>query len=105
MIRGRYQRAVACAVPLLACASCALQPSPPVAPALPDAFQNRAAAAVQWPGKDWYQGFGSPELDALITAAARSNLDVEAARARLSQADARAREAGAAILPSVDAGG
>ena len=58
-----------------------------------------------WPSKDWYHGFASRELDALITQATSANLDLAAARARLTQADARARQAGAAILPSVDATG
>jgi multidrug efflux system outer membrane protein len=41
----------------------------------------------------------------LVDAAVRANTDLEAARARVSEADARARQAGAAILPSVDANG
>jgi outer membrane protein, multidrug efflux system len=62
-------------------------------------------AAGQWPSKDWYRDFGSDELDTLVDAAANNNWDVAAARARVAQADARARQAGAAILPSVDATG
>lgn len=93
----------ACAVSLLACASCALQAPKPVVPETPAAFQNGPATPATWPAKDWYHGFGSPALDDLITAATRANLDLSAARARLTQADARARQAGAAVLPSVDA--
>ena len=55
-------------------------------------------------GTDWFRGFGSAELDALITAAYASNLDLQAADARLRQADARARAAGATLLPQVDFG-
>ena len=44
-------------------------------------------------------------MHALIEQAAANNLDLGMARARVTQADARARQAGAAILPSVDAGG
>jgi NodT family efflux transporter outer membrane factor (OMF) lipoprotein len=95
--------ATACAVALLACASCALQAPKQGVPAVPEAFQNGAPnAPPAWPGEDWYRGFHSAVLDALITEAASSNLDLEAARARLAQADARARQAGAAILPTVD---
>ena len=71
---------------------------------------RRAFAAPQigsdasWPSKDWYEAFGSPELSALIEQASSENLDLSAARARVAQADARARQAGAAILPSIDAG-
>jgi outer membrane protein, multidrug efflux system len=103
MFRGGNYLARACALSLLACTGCALQAPKPVTPEVPDAFQNGPPGAhAGWPGKDWYRGFGSAELTALITQAAASNLDVAAARARLAQADARARQAGAAILPSVD---
>jgi NodT family efflux transporter outer membrane factor (OMF) lipoprotein len=58
-----------------------------------------------WPAKDWYRGFGSDELNALVELAVSNNADLGAARARVAQADARARQAGAAILPAVDANG
>jgi len=58
-----------------------------------------------WVGKDWFQGFGSSELNSLIEQASNNNLDVSAARSRIAQADARARQAHAAILPNVDAAG
>ena len=67
--------------------------------------RRRSGADASWPGKDWYQEFGSAELSALIEQASSDNLDLSVARARVAQADARARQAGAAILPSVDAGG
>ncbi|HEV2701994.1 MAG TPA: efflux transporter outer membrane subunit [Steroidobacteraceae bacterium] len=103
MIRGGYSLAAACAAALLA--GCALQPPKPAAPEVPAAFENQASGAAAWPSRDWYQGFASPELNALIIQASRSNLDLAAARARLLQADARSRQAGAALLPGVDAGG
>jgi multidrug efflux system outer membrane protein len=94
----------ACAVALLACTSCALQPPTPVVPEVPVAFENGIGSApATWPGKDWYRGFHSAGLDALVAQAASSNLDLAAATARVAQADQRARQAGAAILPSVDA--
>jgi NodT family efflux transporter outer membrane factor (OMF) lipoprotein len=87
-------------------AGCALHEVPPKAPVLPAAFDNRSIENQQpWPSQDWYKGFGSPELQALIDQAAGSNLDLTMARARVKQADARARQAHAAILPSVDANG
>jgi multidrug efflux system outer membrane protein len=104
MFRGGNHLAKACAVALLACTSCALQAPKPTAPEVPVAFDNGTPAGpAAWPGKDWYHGFASPELDALITQATSANLDLAGARARLTQANARARQAGAAILPSVDA--
>jgi outer membrane protein, multidrug efflux system len=104
MFRGGNHLAKACAVALLACTSCALQAPKPTVPEVPAAFDNGTPASqAAWPGKDWYHGFASTELDALITQATSANLDLAGARARLTQADARARQAGAAILPSVDA--
>lgn len=102
MFRGGNHRVTACAVSLLVCTSCALQAPKPAVPEVPPAFQNVAPGAAAWPGKDWYRGFESPELDALLTSATSANLDLAAARARITQADARARQAGAAILPSLD---
>ena len=85
-------------------AGCALHEVPPKSPELPAAFENRLLENEQaWPSQDWYKGFGSPELQALVDQAAGSNLDLAMARARVKQADARARQARAAILPSVDA--
>jgi NodT family efflux transporter outer membrane factor (OMF) lipoprotein len=103
MFRGGNSLAAACAAALLA--GCALHPPKPAAPEVPAAFDNQAPGAAAWPSRDWYQGFGSAELTGLITQAACSNLDLAAARARLMQADARSRQAGAALLPGVDAGG
>ena len=96
------RRALLLASALLA-AGCA-QPTPP--PALPQgdvppAFEQAAASAAAWPTPGWWQGFGSTELTALEAAAQDSNLDIAQAAARLRQADARARQAGAALMPTV----
>ncbi|HEX3398143.1 MAG TPA: efflux transporter outer membrane subunit [Steroidobacteraceae bacterium] len=87
-------------------AGCALHEAEQAPPALPGAFAAPPLSAdASWPGKNWYDAFGSPELHAMIEQASGNNLDLSAARARVTQADARARQAGAAILPSVDATG
>ena len=87
-------------------AGCSLQATKPPQPAVPGAFDSaRPNESANWPSKDWYHAFASTELDALISEAAQNNFDVATARARVAQADARARQAHAAILPSVDAGG
>ena len=57
------------------------------------------------PTLDWWRGFGSPELTVLMEEAQRVNLDIAAAVARFKQADALARQAGAALLPSVQGNG
>ena len=94
-----------CATGLFA-AGCALHEVEQAQPMLPSTFAaGGVGSEASWPGKNWYQNFGSAELSALIEQASSDNLDLSAARARVAQADARARQAGAAILPSVDAGG
>jgi len=60
--------------------------------------------ASVWPSADWWHGFGSEKLDELIAEAQRSNDDLAVAIARVQEADAQARIAGAALLPSVDFG-
>ncbi|MGK7870317.1 efflux transporter outer membrane subunit [Falsiroseomonas sp. E2-1-a20] len=62
-----------------------------------------APTAMRWPDAAWWQGFGTPQLDALMRAAMAENLDIAAAVARLRQADAEVRISGAALLPRVDA--
>src|SRR5882762_6721993 len=87
-------------------AGCSLQATKPPAVAMPASFEQALPSdQAAWPGSDWYRGFGSPELNGLIELASSNNFDVSAARSRIAQADARARQAHAAILPSVDAGG
>src|SRR5580658_5373568 len=105
MFRGGNKLAAGCAAALLAVTGCALQPPKSATPEVPAAFQNGPSGAAAWPARDWYHGFGSAELDGLIAAASSSNLDLAAARARLIQADARSRQAGATLLPAVDADG
>src|SRR6202022_685279 len=53
----------------------------------------------------WWRGFRSTELTTLMEQAQTVNLDGAAAHARLIQADAQARIAGAALLPSLSGGG
>lgn len=75
---------------------------------LPGAFRMTAAApaapaAIASPSPQWWQGFGSRELDVLMARAMAANLDLAAANARLRQADAVVRRTGAALLPTLDA--
>lgn len=53
----------------------------------------------------WWRGFRSAELSDLMEQAQTSNLDIAAAIARIVQADALARQAGAALLPTLTASG
>ncbi len=103
---NRYLSArVVCACALLALAACSVGPAykrpdiPPPA-AWRDAPPNDGAGI--WPSADWWQGFGSQTLNDLIAEAQRSNDDLAVAIARVEEADAQARIAGAALLPTVD---
>jgi NodT family efflux transporter outer membrane factor (OMF) lipoprotein len=65
----------------------------------------RAAAAVKphaaLPAPDWWRGFRSRELTTLVERAQLANLDIAAAVARIEQADAQTRIAGAPLLPAI----
>ncbi len=56
-----------------------------------------------WPDAVWWQGFRTPVLSALVETACRNNVDLDAALARIVQADAQVRVAGAGLWPSLDA--
>jgi multidrug efflux system outer membrane protein len=86
-------------------AGCVADRQAPLPQDVPSSFENANPAGGQWPAQDWYREFGSDELDTFIDVAAKTNWDLAAARARVAQADARARQARAAILPAVDANG
>jgi multidrug efflux system outer membrane protein len=63
---------------------------------------SSAPAASVWPAADWWHEFGSSRLDEFIAEAQRNNDDLAAAIARVQEADAQVRIAGAALLPTVD---
>jgi NodT family efflux transporter outer membrane factor (OMF) lipoprotein len=76
---------------------------------IPQAYEhgtkNPALAEAAVPSLDWWRGFHSKELTALIEEARNSNLDIAAAVAQIEQADAQARVAGAPLLPNIAANG
>ncbi len=69
-------------------------------------FVNAPLAAARAPAppapdlKSWWTGFGDPELSSLVTRALAQNLDLAQAEARVLQARAQAKAAGAALLPA-----
>ncbi len=69
-------------------------------PASYRAARGKPHAAL--PKLDWWRGFRSPELTALVEEARIANLDIAAAIARIVQADAQARIAGAPLVPLLD---
>jgi NodT family efflux transporter outer membrane factor (OMF) lipoprotein len=71
---------------------------------IPGAFRAAEGGAVSAPAPrpDWVTGFGSPELSGLVAAAMAQNFDVEAAIARINEAEAQAVVASAALFPFLD---
>ncbi|MDR3417950.1 MAG: efflux transporter outer membrane subunit [Nevskia sp.] len=90
---------------LSALAGCAnyigVRPLQPVAQ--PDAFQTAhslAGSSGDWPDADWVKRFGDPQLVTLTEEALAHNLDLQAASARITAAQAQADAARGALLPS-----
>ena len=67
--------------------------------------KNPSLAEAAVPTLDWWRGFRSKELTEVIEEARAANLDIAAAVARIVQADAQARVAGAPLLPNVGLNG
>lgn len=71
---------------------------------LPSAWES-ASPELQaaWPAPDWWRAFNSPQLDQLMSQARAGNTDLTAAAARVLEADAQTRIAGAPLFPSLEA--
>ncbi len=105
---GRLARLLAVLGLVAASSGCILTRDLPD-PAL-DVPQGYKAARLSKPADapptlDWWRGFRSRELTNLMEEAQTVNLDIAAATARFRQADAQARIAGAALLPSLSGTG
>src|SRR3954451_9788604 len=73
---------------------------------IPDRYQAAPRGNLDAPPPlDWWRGFRSSELTTLMQEAQTVNLDIAAATARIIQADALARIAGAALLPTLNFNG
>jgi multidrug efflux system outer membrane protein len=70
------------------------KPSSPSTPTPP-------TTVVAWPSADWWRGFGSSQLDDLISQAQKANDDIAAAIARVRQAEAQTQIAGGPLFPAV----
>ncbi|MBU6473961.1 MAG: TolC family protein, partial [Alphaproteobacteria bacterium] len=69
---------------------------------LPSMFTAPVAKeAPIWPKADWWKGFGSTEMDGLIDTAQKNNLDLDAAIARVRQAEAQTEISGSVLFPDV----
>jgi outer membrane protein, multidrug efflux system len=74
----------------------------PEVPPPPSWVTASAANAPEWPTSAWWRGFQSAQLDDFISQAEHANDDLRAAIARVHQADAQRRIAGAPLLPSLE---
>jgi NodT family efflux transporter outer membrane factor (OMF) lipoprotein len=91
---------LACAL-LAGCASHAPIAEAPPKVDLPAGWTVAADSGHQeWPDKNWWRRFGSPELTHLVDEGQSSNLELAGALARVSQAEAEARIAGVSLLPT-----
>src|SRR5262245_28324467 len=104
--RGRFRRLFAaaagvCLAPMLA--GCLLTERPELAIEIPDSYKAAPGTPASAPPKlDWWRSFRSKELTDLIEEAQSSNFDIAVAVARITQADAASKIAGAPLLPNVD---
>jgi len=106
VLPARAMRTCALLTAVLMLPGCILkQDLPDPAFDIPAAYQKDTSKLKQDapPSLDWWRGFRSQELTVLMEETQRVNLDIAAATARILQADALARTAGAALLPTLDA--
>ncbi len=90
---------------MLTLGGCLLSDKPEPALDIPQSYDASSpkpeVAEAALPPLDWWRGFRSRELTEIIEQARAANLDRAAASARIVQADAQARIAGAPLLPGV----
>jgi NodT family efflux transporter outer membrane factor (OMF) lipoprotein len=93
---------------LLLASACAAVPDLGLAP-MPSAAtdyasaQSLAGTQSGWPSDGWWKTYGDAQLDRLIGEGLEGSPDLAAAAARFRTARGLAQQAGAALLPSVDA--
>src|SRR6202012_657420 len=71
-------------------------------PMVPKTFTGPIANEAKiWPEPSWWQGFGDPQLTALVTQARDDNRDIAVAAARVMQAEAQATIQRSALFPQI----
>src|SRR5205809_1095809 len=95
-------------LPLLLSSACASVPdlgAKPMPHAASDYASTASLAGPQsaWPSDGWWQHYGDRQLDQLIGEGLAGSPDLAAAAARFRRAQGFAQQAGAALLPSIDA--
>jgi outer membrane protein, multidrug efflux system len=92
---------IAAAALLLLCTSCAWTPLPDRSADVPERFSLYSEQEMDSTNR-WWKSFQSSELDGLIHEALTNSPTIRQARARLMQAEAVAKKAGAARWPWLD---
>ncbi len=100
--RPRVLPGLAGALSAIAIAGCETLP-PNIAVPIPTAYRAGGGGASKPLPRDWVTAFGSAELNRLVAGALAENLDIEAAVARIQEAEAQAVIAGAALFPNLGA--
>ncbi|HEU0163252.1 MAG TPA: efflux transporter outer membrane subunit [Rhizomicrobium sp.] len=103
--RAASLRGVTASVLVLALAACTANPTPLNRPGdVPEGFTAQVAKdAPVWPQADWWASFTAAELVPLQETAARENLDIEMAAARVLQAEANNGVALSSLFPTLGA--
>ena len=108
---ARPSRPLVLSAAVLTMAGCALQAPPKPEEiraqalphvAVPNAWKATGSEGPGAPAPGWLATFGEPQLDALVREADRYNADLQIAAARVEQAAAYAKLAGATIYPAVN---
>ncbi len=97
-------QAAALLAPILALAACAPDLGPKPQPASVQSFETQksfTAPEASWPQAEWWKPYGDSQLDGLMEEALAGSPDLKIAEARLREADALARVAGASLWPSL----
>ncbi|MDR0703137.1 MAG: efflux transporter outer membrane subunit [Azoarcus sp.] len=69
--------------------------------ALPAQWNEAASGAAALPSPDWWRGFASPQLDALVADAFAGSPDLRAQAERVIQAELTLRSANSSLFPSL----
>jgi multidrug efflux system outer membrane protein len=99
---ARAWRVLALAPLLSGCMLTVDAPTVPVVDTPPKYREAGPGPRAARPAQDWWRGFRSGELTMLVERAYFANLDIAASVARIEQADAQTRIAGAPLLPLID---
>ena len=103
---ARLRLALAAPLAALLAASCASLPdrtpaAQAIGPSSLSAGQSLAAAPAAWPQDSWWQSYGDPQLDALISEGLAHSPSLAEAEARIRAAEAAARARDGASGPSL----